>query len=124
MDARTCGAPRSMTLKVVQLDPFALTPYYNAALCSALAKANCDVRYVTSNFLYDLTLPRSETYCTDIMYFPQLKHTSLIAQPFLRRAMKLFSYWSGHRNFLRSLVADRPDVVHIQWSRFPFLDCL
>jgi glycosyltransferase involved in cell wall biosynthesis len=111
-----------MTLKVVQLDPCSLTPYYNVALCNALAEANCYVRYVTSTFLYDLTLPHSETYYTDITYFSHLKQISLIEYPLRRRAMKLFSYWRGHQNFLRSLVADRPDVVHIQWCRFPLLD--
>src|SRR5215207_9350323 len=124
MDARTCGAPRSMTLKVVQLDPFALTPYYNAAMCSALAEADCHVRYVTSTFLYDLTLLYPESYYTDIVYFPHLKGSSLTTHPLHRRAAKLFSYWRGHQKFLRSLVADRPDVVHIQWSRFPLLDRL
>lgn len=112
-----------MTLKVVQLDPFALTPYYNMALCNALAlaEANCHVRYVSSPFLYDLTLPYSEKYSTDITYFPHLKQQS---HPLRRRAVKLFSYWRGHRDFIRSLVTDRPDVVHIQWSRFPLLDLL
>lgn len=113
-----------MTLNVVQLDPFALTPYYNAALCSALSEAGCRVRYASSSFLYDALPLDAQSYCIDTLYFQHLKRSSLINHPLRRRVFKLLSYSFGHRLFLRSLKDRRPDVVHIQWSRFPLLDHL
>lgn len=107
-----------MTLKVVQFDPFALTPYYNIALCQALADAGCEVRYVTSRYAYDV-MPNAQNFLVDAQYFP--RQNSRCFQHW-RKVYKLINYRFGHHGFLRSLETTRPDVVHFQWSRLPLFD--
>lgn len=107
-----------MTLKVVQFDPFALTPYYNFALCQALADAGCDVRYVTSRYAYD-AIPEPKNFLVDELYF-RLQSGRFFHR--WRKGYKLLSYDFGHHTFLKSLEANRPDVVHFQWSRVPLFD--
>lgn len=109
-----------MTLKVVQFDPFALTPYYNIALCQALAGAGCYVRYVTSRYAYD-AIPDSKNLLVEELYFPQ-QNSHFFCH--WRKGYKLLSYVFGHHTFLKSLEANRPDVVHFQWSRVPLFDLL
>jgi len=43
-------------LNVWILDPAQLTPYYNITLADALAQVGCNVRYITSPYLYDMNL--------------------------------------------------------------------
>ena len=107
-----------MTLKIVQFDPFALTPYYNFALCQALAGAGCEVRYVTSRYSYD-AIPAPLNFLIDEHYFPRQSGQYFQVG---RKAYKLFSYGFGHQAFLKSLEITRTDVVHFQWSRVPLFD--
>ncbi|MEP7293384.1 MAG: glycosyltransferase, partial [Chloroflexota bacterium] len=111
-----------MTLKIYQLDAAAMTPYYDIALCRALARAGGEVRYITSPFLYDSDLPLPREYHTDLLYFARLDRPSLIRYPILRRLLRALLYRFGHLRLLRQIDSDPPDVVHIQWSRFPLLD--
>lgn len=107
-----------MTLKIVQFDPFALTPYYNFALCQALTGAGCEVRYVTSRYSYD-AIPAPLNFLIDEHYFPRQSGQYFQVG---RKAYKLFSYGFGHQAFLKSLEITRTDVVHFQWSRVPLFD--
>jgi D-inositol-3-phosphate glycosyltransferase len=111
-----------MTLNVWQFDPVNITPYYNLALCEALASAGCKVRYITSQFLYDDNLPYSPHFQTDFLYFQGLEHPALVKLPRLRRALRLLDYPLGHRRLLRDLHRQPPDILHMQWSRLPRFD--
>ncbi|NPV68472.1 MAG: glycosyltransferase family 4 protein [Anaerolineae bacterium] len=111
-----------MPLKVWQLDPAQMTTYYNLALCSALARAGCDVRYVTSRFLYDENLPDLEGFVVDTHYFRGLSWPILLHYPRLRRLLRAISYPFGHLETLQAIRRERPDIVHVQWSRLPRLD--
>ncbi len=106
-------------MKVWQLDPFNLTPYYDAALCAALERAGCAVRYITSPYLYDPALSATPA---DYLYFRSLHHPRWLHYPRLRRMMRLILYPLCHRTLLRQLERDSPDVIHLQWSRIPKLD--
>ena len=109
-------------MKVWVLDPAQLTPYYNIALCDALAQAGCDVRYVASRYLYDDHLPFTGRFQTDYTYFRGLYHPWLTRLPRLRRALRAALYPLGHWQTLRQLRRAPPDVLHLQWSRVPRLD--
>ena len=46
-------------LKIWQLDPANLTPYYDMALAKALAEAGQSIRFISSRYLYeDLEYPK------------------------------------------------------------------
>jgi D-inositol-3-phosphate glycosyltransferase len=104
------------------LDPAQLTPYYNIALCDALALAGCNVRYITSDYLYDGNLPFTSNFTTDYQYFRGLNNPRLINYPRLRRLLRGISYPFNHWQLLRQLRVNPPDVLHIQWSRMPRVD--
>jgi glycosyltransferase involved in cell wall biosynthesis len=111
-----------MSLTVWQFDPVNITPYYNLALCEALAIAGCKVRYITSRFLYDENLPYSPHIQTDFLYFRALEHAALVKFPRLRRLLRAIDYPLGHYRFLARLRKQPPDILHIQWSRIPRFD--
>lgn len=110
------------TLKVWMLDPAQLTPYYNIALCDSLAQAGCTVRYIGSQYLYDRYLPHSDHFKTDYHYFRGLNHTRLIQFPRLRRVLRGISYPFDHWRLARQMQENKPDILHIQWSRVPRFD--
>lgn len=109
-------------MKIWILDPAQLTPYYNIALCDALAETGCQVRYITSRFLYDSDLPFSGRFQTNYHYFKALENPTLVKFPRLRRILRGLGYPLGHWQLLRQIKANPPDVLHIQWSRLPFFD--
>ncbi len=113
-----------MALKVWQLDPAQITPFYNLAVCEALAEAGCSVRYFTSQYLYDTTMGESELVKKEMIYFRGLDRQWLLSYPRLRRVLRGLSYPLGHLAFLREARRQRPDIVHIQWSRLPRFDLL
>jgi glycosyltransferase involved in cell wall biosynthesis len=104
------------------LDPAQLTPYYNIALCDALALAGCQVRYITSQYLYDDNLPFTKNFQTDYLYFRGLNHPRLIHYPHLRRLLRGIYYPINHWQLLREIRQNPPDILHIQWSRLPRFD--
>lgn len=104
------------------LDPAQMIPYYNRALGEALAAAGCAVRYITTPYLYDPALPPPRGVILDHHYFRGLNHRTLLRLPRLRRALRTASYPVGHLRLLARLRHQRPDIVHLQWSRLPRLD--
>lgn len=110
-----------MVLRVWQLDPVQLTPYYNLALCTALSQQGCRVRYITSRYLYE-ELPVPHLFQRDYFYFRVLEHQWLLRTPFIRKMLRAVSYPLDHMRLLSELKRDRPDLVHIQWSRLPRVD--
>jgi len=111
-----------MALTIWQLDPAQMTIYYNVSLCDALAKAGSQVRYVTTQFLYDPEAPISTSFTTDYHYFRGLNHAWLLEYTRLRRLLRALSYPLDHWRLLRKLRQNPPDIVHIQWSRVPIID--
>jgi glycosyltransferase involved in cell wall biosynthesis len=111
-----------MQLSVWQLDPAHLTPYYNLALCSALAQADCEVHYATSMFLYDSALLYPTDFQTHFLYFSQSNLLRFFQTSLVRRILRTFQYPIGHYGFLQVLDENPPAIVHIQWARLPHLD--
>ena len=109
-------------MKVWMLDPAQLTPYYNIALCDALALAGCEVQYITSPYLYTNDLPVSDNFVTDYHYFHALGYRWLTRSPRLRRGLRGFSYPLDHWRLWHKIRATPPDILHIQWSRLPYFD--
>lgn len=110
------------SLKIWQLDPANLTPYYNLAICEALAKAGQQVHYVTSEYLYDPNLPVSDQFTVEYTYFRGLNQQWLLRSSLLRKLLRGLSYPLDHRRVLAAIKRHHPDIVHIQWSRLPSFD--
>jgi glycosyltransferase involved in cell wall biosynthesis len=108
-------------MRIWQLDPANLTPYYNLAVCEALAQAGAEVTYFTSRFLYD-TLPESSAFRTEYLYFRGVSQPWLKNAPRLRQALRGLTYPLGHWELIRRAYQQPPDVLHIQWSRLPRFD--
>ncbi len=113
-----------MSLMIWQLDPAQLTPYYNLALCDALAQAGCSVRYITTPFIYDQAMHIPTTFQTDYVYFRGLNHPRLLDYPRIRRVLRAVGYPLGHLRLLKEASQQKPDVVHFQWSRLPYFDLM
>ncbi len=111
-----------MGLSVWQVDPAHMTPYYNIAVCDALAQAGCRVHYVASTYLYEKDLPFTNNFEFQALYFRGLTHPRLLNYPHLRRLLRAVAYPFGHWQLLRQLRRAQPDILHIQWNRLPKLD--
>ncbi|HMO36020.1 MAG TPA: glycosyltransferase family 4 protein, partial [Gemmatales bacterium] len=109
-------------MKIWQLDPAQITPYYNMAVCEALAAEKCEVRYFTSKYLYGDTFSEFELVKPEPIYFRGLDKKWLLNLPRLRRVLRGLSYPVGHVRFLSEVKSSPPDVVHVQWSRVPVFD--
>lgn len=104
-----------------QLDPANLTPYYDMALSDALAQTGAKLRFISSHYLYeDLEYPAS--YQVDERYFRGLDHSILRKNASLRQILRGISYPFGHWNVLQAARREKPDILHIQWSRLPVFD--
>lgn len=109
-------------LTIWQADPANITTYYDLALCRALAQAQCNVRFITSRFLYDPDVIPDSSFSTEYIYFRGLDKTWLLHYPRMRRILRAAMYGLGHRQLLKQIERYRPDVVHFQWSRLPRID--
>jgi glycosyltransferase involved in cell wall biosynthesis len=105
-----------------QLDPANLTPYYDLAVCDALAQAGHEVRFISTRYIHDPKLVIPTGFITDYRYFKGVNWDFLLNRPYLRRGIRAISYPLGHLGVLRLVHQHRPDVIHIQWSRLPKLD--
>lgn len=108
-------------MHIWQIDPANLTPYYNLALCEALAQNGAEVTYFTSPFLYD-TLPESSAFRTKYLYFRRVSQPWLKNAPRLRQALRGLTYPLGHWELIQRAQQHPPDVLHVQWSRLPRFD--
>jgi len=122
--------PAGQGLRVLQIDPNANTPPYDRALCQALAAAGCQVRLLTSRFLYE-SLPAPRGYRLEERFFrvvgsPLARRLGVDARPRLRRVLKAAEYPLDWATLLTALASAgprrRPDVVHVQWAVNPALD--
>lgn len=111
-----------MRLSVWQVDPVHMTPYYNIAVCNALAEAGCHVRYIASTYLYEKELPYTDAFEFQALYFRGLNHPQLLNYPRLRRLLRAAAYPFGHMQLLHQLHQSQPDILHIQWNRLPRFD--
>lgn len=109
-------------MKVWQLDPAQMTPYYNQCVCDAISEAGADVTYFTSQFLYDEEPIILTSFKTETIYFRGLNHKVLLRLPSLRKFLRGLSYPLGHFELYRRMRNEKPDIIHFQWSRFPQVD--
>lgn len=110
------------SLSVWVLDPANLTPFYCAALGSALAGQGDRTRLITSRFLHDPDFRFPDSFAVDYDYFRRLRWLQERGPKWLRRLWRGLSYPLGHWRLLQRARRERPDIVHIQWSRVPIVD--
>lgn len=111
-------------LRVWIVDPANLTPFYSMALGRAVASAGDRVRFVTSRFLYDPDLAIPSEVEIDLHYFRAAERYDRLGA-WARRLYRVWRYPRDHFRLLDRIESgelDKPDVVHIQWSRLPRFD--
>ena len=108
----TGNAPR-----IAMLDPAAWSPFYDAALCAALARAGAAVELHAAPFALHPWPPPEGYERRDT--FPPAGRRKRASR--LRAALGYPLAW---RRFLGGLDERRPDVVHAQWSPWPRIDRL
>lgn len=109
-------------MKIWQIDPANITPYYNIALCDGLAQLGCEVYYISSEFIHDASLPIPDSFVTDYHYFRGLNHPLFSTNGRIRQISRGLSYPIGHWRLVQKIKHEKPDIVHIQWSRLPRFD--
>lgn len=110
-----------MPLSIWVLDPANLTPFYSLALCKGLAEVGQRVRFVTSEFNYDPAMALPPAVSIDYHYFRRLRGLQR-RSALVRRAVRAAAYPLDHQSLARRAAIERPDIVHFQWSRMPWLD--
>lgn len=103
-------------MHVVIADPPAFTPPYDHELAAALARAGADVELVTSPFRFG-SRPKPDGY---ELAEPFYRRSSRIRRTAPRLAVKALEHPLG----LRTLLARRADVLHLQWLAAPELDAV
>ncbi len=109
-------------MTIVMLDPANLTPFYSYALCNALAEAGHRVDFYTTEYSAELSLKSPNTFHTHDFYFRSFRGVQRHGHRRLRQLVRIVSYPFDHLRFLDRMKQVRPSVVHIQWSRVPWLD--
>ena len=114
----------SSAVRVLVIDPQAYTPWYDHALCEALAARGHEVELLTAAFLHGRE-PEARGYRKREVFGPPLGRL-LRARPRspLRAPLKL----AGHAAGLAAVVARahrlHPEIVHWQWAPIPRLDAV
>jgi glycosyltransferase involved in cell wall biosynthesis len=109
-------------LSVWLVDPPHLTPWYDAALAGALAAAGANVRFLTCPFRLDESLEDPPGVTVEHHYFRRVGDLAQAKNGLVRRVARAISYPLDHRALVSRAKRDRPDVVHLQWSRLPRFD--
>jgi glycosyltransferase involved in cell wall biosynthesis len=104
-------------MRVQIVDPAAYTPPYDHALSGALARAGAEVELVTARFPYG-PVPQEQGYQVIEHFYRRGSRPGI--GPRRRRLLRAGEHIPDMRRYRR--VADRADVVHIQWLPIPGLD--
>jgi glycosyltransferase involved in cell wall biosynthesis len=104
-------------VRILVIDPQAYTPWYDHALCEALAAAGARVELATSRFAYGELPPPSGYVLNECFY----RHARGPAGSRLRRATKLAEHVPDMLRFRRHAEATA-DVVHFQWLDVQYVD--
>lgn len=112
---------------VVLLDPASFTPYYDAALAGALARAGWTVDWVTSCWEFD-AVPAPDGVTLQHAFFAALQRGPLsrlvagrVRAP-VRRLLKGLLYPLDTVRLRRALRRRAPGILHVQWAHLPWLD--
>ena len=109
-------------VRILVVDPQAYTPWYDHALCEALAARGHDVELVTAAFMHGVA-PAPNGYRRRESFGPALKQL-VRARPRspLRAPLKLAGHAAGLASLVTRTRRRRPDIVHWQWAPLPQLD--
>jgi glycosyltransferase involved in cell wall biosynthesis len=109
-------------VRISVVDPQAYTPWYDHALCEALAARGHDVELLTAAFMHG-TPPEPNGYRRRESFGPVLEQL-VRARPRspLRAPLKLAGHAAGLASLAGRSRRHRPDIVHWQWAPLPQLD--
>jgi glycosyltransferase involved in cell wall biosynthesis len=106
----------SVPVKVHVVDPSAYTPFYDHALCAALARTGVDVELYTSRFAY-ASAPEPDGYARRELFYRAARGGPSSS---LRRATKLAEHVPDMLRYRAA--AASAQLVHFQWLALPQLD--
>jgi glycosyltransferase involved in cell wall biosynthesis len=104
-------------MRVVLADPPAYTPFYDAPLAEALARAGAEVELVTSRFRFG-DVDAEDGYRRRELFYPL--SSRLFGRSRARLPLKLLEHPLG----MAALALRPADVLHMQWLAAPQLDRL
>lgn len=107
-------------MRVVMVDPGAFTPFYDDALCRALADEGCEVELVTAPFAYH-PWPEARGYLRRELFAPGAGTGGFLHRS-LRRLQRAVAYPRAWRRLVGELAARPPAIVHLQWSLAPAVE--
>jgi len=114
-------------MRVWVVDPSNYTPYYDYSLCKALRETGCEVRLITSDFLYD-EIPNQDLPVSYLFFrgfqLSLLDRAPFVRAPGLRRVLKALEYPLDLFSLVQKAKTLKPDIVHFQWVVLPSLDHL
>lgn len=105
-------------MRIDLVDPSAFTPPYDRALAAALARADQDVRLVTSRFAYG-DVPPVEGYTVDERFYRRAGRVGAVGSR-ARLVAKLAEHVPDMVAYRRAAAA--ADIVHFQWLTVQPLD--
>lgn len=112
---------------VVLLDPSSFTPYYDANLAGALARAGWSVEWITSRWEFE-DVPAPDGVALRHAFFAPLQHAPLARlaggprHAGLRRVLKGLLYPCDALRTTHALRRRPPGILHVQWAHLPWLD--
>ncbi|MEO8196998.1 MAG: glycosyltransferase family 4 protein [Thermoanaerobaculia bacterium] len=104
----------------MMIDPGAFTPFYDDALCRALAAEGCEVELVTAPFVYH-PWPAAVGYARREAFAGGAGAHGR-ALRVLRRLRRAAAYPLAWRRLVRELERRPPEIVHLQWSLLPAIE--
>ncbi len=107
-------------MRVVMVDPGAFTPFYDDALCRALADEGCEVELVTAPFAYH-PWPEARGYLRRELFAPGAGTGGFVHRG-LRRLRRAVAYPRAWRRLVEELETHPPAIVHLQWSLAPAVE--
>lgn len=109
-------------MRVAMVDPANLTPFYSYALCDSLATNGCKVTFHSTQYDNDLTLESPDSFELSDHYFTHLRKLQRSGNKLIRKLVRGCFYYFDHRALINKIIANKTDVVHIQWAMLPFFD--
>ncbi|MEO7793826.1 MAG: glycosyltransferase family 4 protein [Thermoanaerobaculia bacterium] len=107
-------------MRVAMIDPGAIAPFHDDALCRALAAEGCEVELITAPFAYH-PWPAAAGYVRQEPFAAGAGEGGT-GQRTLRRLRRAFAYPLAWRRLESELERRRPEIVHLQWSLLPAVE--
>lgn len=110
-------------MRVWMLDPSFKTTQYDLHLLNALQEQQVDMELITSQYVHEALVIKQDLQVNYFFFRALEKWNNLLRHMAVARwLMRLLVYSWDILRFQRLLKKNPPDILHIQWTYFPYLD--